>query len=172
MVHEMANEGSIDWRRVSWLLTDVDGVLTDGRIYAADQGGFCKAFSTKDGLAIKRWIDAGIGMVWISGHASLGVERRARELGVSHLFQGVDDKRSLAERFFFDHRIDPADVAYVGDDLSDLPVMRIVGLPIAVADAVEELLPAARYITAKIGGQGAIREVVERVMRAKGIWSV
>ncbi|MBI2369790.1 MAG: HAD-IIIA family hydrolase [Deltaproteobacteria bacterium] len=155
-------------RRVRLLILDVDGVLTDGRVMYTDQGAELKAFDVKDGHGVKRLLGAGVDVVWLSSRESEAVARRAKELGVAVALQGVADKLEAYGRLLDERRIPDEQVAYVGDDLPDLPLLQRVGLALAVADAVEEVKAVAHYVTRRRGGRGAVREVCEMILRARG----
>lgn len=155
-------------RGVKLLLMDSDGVLTDGRLYFSASGEELKVFNVKDGQGLVSWHSAGFSSGIISGRNSPIVETRARELGIKFVHQGVEDKIQaflaiLAEAYVSD----PAEVAYIGDDVGDIPLMRKVGLAVAVADAVDEAKKAAVYVTRAKGGRGAVREVTDLLLRAK-----
>lgn len=157
--------------RVKLLLMDCDGVLTDGRITLLENGDEEKSFHTRDGHGIVLLHRAGLSSGIISGRTSSLVERRARELGMKYVRQGTWDKikdfgELLAEAGVTDH-----EVAFVGDDVTDIPLMQRSALAIAVADAVPETRAAAHYITELPGGYGAVREVTELILKAQGRWS-
>jgi 3-deoxy-D-manno-octulosonate 8-phosphate phosphatase (KDO 8-P phosphatase) len=156
--------------RVELLVLDADGVLTDGRIVYADDGAEIKSFHVRDGSALRLWADAGKRAAVISGRDSPAVTRRARELGVGHLFQGAGAKLEVLRRLLAETGLAAAQVCAVGDDLPDLPLLKNCGLGIAVADACPELRAAAHFITRARGGHGAVREVVELLMRGRGLW--
>lgn len=156
--------------QVRLLLLDVDGVLTDGRVYYSDRGEELKAFHTQDGLGIRLLQKAGIQVGLITGRASEAVRRRARELDITLLFQGVRDKAALLEGISSETGVPTAEMAFVGDDLVDLPPMVRVGVAIAVANAVDEVKDAAAFTTRACGGSGAVREVAEAILMARGLW--
>jgi 3-deoxy-D-manno-octulosonate 8-phosphate phosphatase (KDO 8-P phosphatase) len=156
--------------RVKLLLMDCDGVLTDGRIWILENGEDQKAFHTRDGLGIDLLHRAGLKSGIISGRTSSALERRAQSLGVSYLWQGRDDKRQAFADTLAQAQVTNEEVAFVGDDLTDLPLMRQSGLAIAVADAVPEVKAHAHYVTSAKGGKGAVREVVELILKAQGRW--
>ncbi|MDX1962100.1 MAG: HAD hydrolase family protein [Pirellulales bacterium] len=157
-------------QRVELFLSDVDGVLTDGGVIFDNQGLEIKRFHIRDGLGIKLWQQAGYRFGIITGRASQIVRVRATELGIDLLRQGVEDKWAMARQMIQELQIRPEQVAYMGDDLPDLPVMRQVGLAIAPADAAREVRNAAHLITELRGGQGAVREALEAVLQAQGRW--
>jgi 3-deoxy-D-manno-octulosonate 8-phosphate phosphatase (KDO 8-P phosphatase) len=156
--------------RVKLLLMDCDGVLTDGRIWILENGEDQKAFHTRDGLGIDLLHRAGLKSGIISGRTSSALERRAQSLGVSYLWQGRDDKRQAFADTLAQAQVANEEVAFVGDDLTDLPLMKQSGLAVAVADAVAEVKAHAHYVTKAKGGKGAVREVVELILKAQGRW--
>lgn len=155
---------------VELMISDVDGVLTDGGIIFDNQGVEIKRFHSRDGFGIKIWRKAGLRFAIITYRTSHIVKVRAAELGVDFLRQGFEDKLPAALEIISELKLTPQQVAYVGDDLQDLPVMRNVGMPIAVADAAEEVRACAAYITNVKGGYGAVREAIELILKAKGLW--
>jgi 3-deoxy-D-manno-octulosonate 8-phosphate phosphatase (KDO 8-P phosphatase) len=153
---------------VSLVVLDVDGVLTDGRLWYGPDGESLKSFDVRDGHGIKMLIAAGIGVAVISGRRSAAVTARMRELGVSDVAQGVGDKaRALAE-LLQRNAIDARRVACLVDDTPDLGLMAAVGLPAAVADAHPDVLAAARHVTRAPGGRGAVREFCDWLLAARG----
>jgi 3-deoxy-D-manno-octulosonate 8-phosphate phosphatase (KDO 8-P phosphatase) len=161
-------------RKVKLLLMDVDGVLTDGRLfYFETRAGVVeetKGFDSKDGIGLLLAREVGLRTGFISGRRSSGVEERAKLLGVEFVYQGAARKMPAYSSILAETNLKDEEIAYVGDDLPDLPILRRVGLPAAVADAVPEVLKAARYVTRKKGGHGAVREVVELILKARGLW--
>jgi 3-deoxy-D-manno-octulosonate 8-phosphate phosphatase (KDO 8-P phosphatase) len=151
------------------LVLDVDGVLTDGTILLG-AGEELKHFHVRDGLGLKRLMSAGVEVAVISGRDSAAVTRRMAELGVRHVYQGIEDKLAVLERLRSTLGIDALEIAVVGDDLPDLAPMRAAGLAIAVADAHEEVRAAADWVTQTGGGRGAVREVADRLLAARA-WS-
>lgn len=147
---------------------DVDGVFTDGRFHLSDDGVESKAFSTQDGYGIRRLLQAGVQVAVISGRNSAAVERRMSELGVAHVFLGCRDKVATFRELCDQLGISARQCAYVGDDLPDLPLLRLVGYSVAVANAVRELHETCDYVTAAAGGSGAVREICDRVIAARG----
>ena len=155
-------------KRIRLLVLDVDGVLTDGGIYMGPDGEAMKRFDIKDGLGIALWHRAGGMTAILTGRSSKIVENRAKELHISVVRQGCTDKRTAYEKLKAELKISDEEIAYIGDDIIDLPVMKQVGLPVAVADAVPEVRSVACVVAAHKGGLGAIRETVERILRAQG----
>jgi 3-deoxy-D-manno-octulosonate 8-phosphate phosphatase (KDO 8-P phosphatase) len=157
-------------RNIEFILSDVDGVLTNGGIVFDNQGIETKQFHSRDGLGIKLWRRAGGKFGLLTARASHIVKLRSSELGVDVLRQGFEDKLPAAQQLFSELHLDPAKVCYIGDDLPDLPVMQCVGFGVAVADAAEEIRQAAHHVTDLAGGQGAVRETIEFILKIKGSW--
>ena len=156
--------------RVKLLLMDCDGVLTDGRIWLVDREQQ-KAFNVRDGLGLNLLHECGIKSGVISGLNSSALARRSEALGISYVRQGNNDKIAAFEEILSEATVEPSHVAYVGDDLTDLPLLRRVGFSVAVADAVAEVRAAAHFVTEARGGNGAVREVIEIILKAQGRWS-
>ena len=154
-------------QRIRALVLDVDGVLTDGGMYYGPGGEGLKRFNVKDGMGLGLVIEAGIAVALISGENSEILRRRAEKLKIADVFVGVEDKLKTMEGFLAARKIALAEAAYVGDDLNDLPPMTMVGLPIAVADAVPQVRKAAKWITTRRGGDGAVREVCDALVDAR-----
>lgn len=157
--------------KIKLLVLDVDGVLTDRKIYFSDTGHEYKAFNAHDGLGIKLLRATGVEVGVITARRSAVVERRMQELGVVHLYQGQEDKRTALKTLMEKLGLIADQIAYVGDDLPDLPLMRSVGLGIAVADACEYVCLHADWVVQMDGGRGAARAVCELIMQAQGTWS-
>lgn len=158
-------------RRIRLLLLDVDGVLTDGRIIYDAQGIETKAFDVKDGHGLKLLQRSGVQVGIITGRQSEVVNIRARELGIDIVYQGVKDKLVPFEEVLQNLRLTADEVAYMGDDLPDLPVLRRAGWAVAPADAVGEIKPYVHYVTVGPGGRGAVREVCDLLLRERGHWT-
>jgi 3-deoxy-D-manno-octulosonate 8-phosphate phosphatase (KDO 8-P phosphatase) len=156
--------------RIEVLVLDVDGVLTDGRIIYTDAGEELKAFHVRDGSGLKLWTSLGKQAGIITGRRSAIVERRAKELGIAAVAQGVDDKKAALVQMLASLGRKPDEACVVGDDIVDVPMMRAAGLAAAVADACEEAKEDADYVTQSRGGRGAVREVIELILRAQGRW--
>lgn len=168
----MVHDAEIKQRaaRVKLLLMDCDGVLTDGRIELLEDGDENKMFHTRDGHGIVLMHRAGLSTGIISGRSSSFVERRARELGMIHLRQGTWDKVKDYSEILAEAGVTESEVAYIGDDVTDIPLMQRSGLAIAVADAVFEVRANAHFITTLTGGFGAVREACEIILKAQGQW--
>lgn len=157
-------------RRVRAIVSDVDGVLTDGGILYGAEKLEIKRFHVRDGLGIKLARLAGLKVFLVSGRSSAALRRRSRETGVDRLWQGCVDKRKILDIIKERYGINPREICYLGDDLPDLPLLSRVGLSVAVADAAGELRGKAEIVTKKRGGEGALREVVEIILKAQGKW--
>ena len=157
--------------RIKLLLVDCDGVLTDGRLWLTEDGDEQKSFNAHDGLGLSLLHRAGLKSGIITGRSSKAVARRAAELGVEFVRQGERNKIAAFEQVLQQAGVTESEVAYVGDDLPDIPIMKRAELAVAVADAVEETRSVAHYITRARGGRGAVREVVELILRSQGRWS-
>ena len=157
--------------RVKLLLMDCDGVLTDGRITLLENGDEQKSFHTRDGHGLVLLHRAGLQSGIISGRTSSLVERRARELGMHYVRQGTWDKIKDFDELLAEAGIDDREVAFVGDDVTDIPLMQRSELAVAVADAAPEARAAAHFVTELPGGFGAVREVCELILKAHGRWS-
>jgi phenylphosphate carboxylase delta subunit len=153
------------------LLLDVDGVLTDGRIIIDDRGVESKHFHVRDGQGVSLLKRCGIDVGFITGRFSNAVRHRAKDLRVSLVFQGVQDKLRIYQQIKQKTRLTDKQIAYVGDDIIDLPVLRCVGLAVMVGDGSAELKPYADYITLARGGMGAVREVAELLLKAQHKWA-
>ena len=149
---------------------DVDGVLTDGSLYLGDDGQEYKAFNSKDGLGMKLLQSSGVEIAIITARTSQVVALRMQSLGIDHLYQGRRDKLPAFEELLKRLQLQPQQVAYVGDDLLDLPIMGRVGLAFTVQDANHEVVKRAHWQTQAPGGRGAAREVCELLMRAQGTY--
>ncbi|APG26602.1 phenylphosphate carboxylase subunit delta [Syntrophotalea acetylenivorans] len=157
--------------KIRLLLLDVDGVLTDGRITYDANGIESKSFDVKDGHGLKMLQRTGIKVGIITGRESEIVALRARELGIEILYQGAKQKLPPYEAILQEHGLEDHEVAYVGDDLVDLPILNRVGFAVTVADGVEELRGPVDYVTRRPGGHGAVREVCDLLLKETGFWT-
>jgi 3-deoxy-D-manno-octulosonate 8-phosphate phosphatase (KDO 8-P phosphatase) len=155
------------FRRVKLLVLDVDGVLTDGRLYYGAQGESLKTFHVRDGHGIKQVQAGGITVAIISGRKSAAVLNRARGLGIKHVFQGVDDKLAALRKLTRKLKVSLEECACIGDDTPDAPILNACGLGVAVADAHADALAAADLETSRPGGHGAVREVCDWLVAAR-----
>ncbi|MEA3179700.1 MAG: 3-deoxy-D-manno-octulosonate 8-phosphate phosphatase phosphatase [Gammaproteobacteria bacterium] len=152
---------------IQLLVLDVDGTMTDGKLYFGPRGEAIKVFHVRDGQGIKHLDEAGIHVAVISGRTSKMVSVRCRELGVEHVVQGAKDKVAAFEKLRKRLKIDVSESACVGDDTADVPLMKVVKLAFAVADAHRDALRAAHVVTSLPGGQGAVREVCDYLLDAR-----
>jgi YrbI family 3-deoxy-D-manno-octulosonate 8-phosphate phosphatase len=157
-------------RGIELILADVDGVLTDGKVILDNQGIESKHFHIRDGLGIKLWQKAGYRFGVITQRSSQSLKVRAAELGIEIVRQGTPDKLASVKQVLSEVRVRAAQVCYLGDDLPDLPVLRAMGMAVAVADACEEVRQAADYVTKAAGGAGAVRETIELILKAQRRW--
>jgi len=169
MVKETINASTIEKaKQIKLLICDVDGVLSDGKVYYSNQGDEIKTFNIKDGLGIKQLINNGIEVAIITGRESKIVARRARELGIRFIYQGKSDKKLAYQEIISQLDIQKNQVAHVGDDLPDLPLMKQSGLGICVADGHEYVRQNADWVTNSCGGQGVIREISDQLLLSQG----
>lgn len=164
-----------DFRRraqqLEWVLCDVDGVLTDGALYIEGRGETLKAFHVRDGLGLALARQVGLRVGLLSARSSPALDRRASELGVDAVLTGREDKLAAFERFLERYRTTASRVAYIGDDLNDLAVLGRCGLAFAPADAAAELEDVVHVVLERSGGRGAVREMIEHLLKARGEWS-
>lgn len=154
--------------KIKLLVLDVDGVLTDGRLFFDFFGNEYKSFHARDGHGLKLLKSTGVELAVISGRKSKSVALRMKMLGIHHVYQGHENKRDAFSELLSKTGLKPEQVAYVGDDLLDLPIMAKVGLAVAVNDAHQEVQARAHWCTALPGGRGAVREVCDLIMQAQG----
>jgi 3-deoxy-D-manno-octulosonate 8-phosphate phosphatase (KDO 8-P phosphatase) len=152
--------------RVKLLCIDVDGVLTDGGLYYTDDGHIQRKYNVKDGVGIKQALDAGVEIAIVSAGVSGSVPARAKTLGIKHVFTGADDKLAVVSKLAEDLGISLEATAHIGDDLNDVPLMEVVGVAITVADAEPAAWAAAAIITERPGGDGAVREICDLLVKA------
>ncbi|MEA1927420.1 MAG: HAD-IIIA family hydrolase [Candidatus Auribacterota bacterium] len=150
--------------KIKLLVLDVDGVLTDGKIYLSGDNQEFKSFNVRDGSALVRGRKEGLNIALISGRSSSSVDRRARELGITEVYQGISDKLPVLEELMDRYSCGREETAYIGDDIADLPIFRRVGLSIAVLDAHPLVIEAADHRTIRRGGEGAVMEIVELLL--------
>jgi 3-deoxy-D-manno-octulosonate 8-phosphate phosphatase (KDO 8-P phosphatase) len=157
-------------RKIRLLILDVDGVLTDGSIILDNGGNEYKSFHVRDGHGIKMLIASGVPVALITGRSSAIVERRAHELGIKDVFQKCFDKVAAYSTLLDKYSLSDDEVAYIGDDIVDIRILSRVGLPVAVADADREIFRYAAMTTTRGGGKGAVREITDFILKAKGLW--
>jgi 3-deoxy-D-manno-octulosonate 8-phosphate phosphatase (KDO 8-P phosphatase) len=169
-LHELDDNVTERARKIRLLILDCDGVLTDGRIIMLPGGDETKAFDVKDGHAMVMARRAGLPIAIISGRKSSFVQARAKELGVAHLHEMAWVKTEPYEAILVEEGVSDDEVCYVGDDVVDIPLLRRAGLAISVADAVEEAKQYSHFVTRRGGGRGAVREVIEIILKAQDKW--
>lgn len=160
------------FKLINTFVLDVDGVLTDGTVYVFDNGEQVRRMSIKDGFALQLAIKKGYRILVISGGNAPAVVERLRKLGLTDIFIGVTDKRTLVLQYMKDHQLQKEGTLFMGDDIPDYVVMKEVGLAVAPADAAQEIKKVAAYITSTKGGKGCVREVIEKVLKLNGHWEL
>lgn len=155
---------------IELIVLDVDGVLSDGVIAVDDNGVETKHFHVRDGSGISLWRKSGKRVAILSGRTAKCVDIRGRELGISPIIQGEPRKLAPFLKLLEEMKLEPHQVCYMGDDLPDVPVLRVAGLAACPSDAVEEVRSVSQIVTRAAGGQGAVREVIERILKRQGLW--
>ncbi|UUV18847.1 HAD-IIIA family hydrolase [Fusobacteria bacterium ZRK30] len=155
---------------IKLVVLDVDGTLTDGKLYIDNNGVETKAFHVKDGMAIAQGIKNGLDILILTGRESKIVEVRAKELGITEIYQGIKDKKTKIEEVLKDKNLNYNNVAYIGDDINDLEVMKLVGYSGCPRDAVKQIRGISDLISEYNGGEGAVREIIEIILEKQGIW--
>ena len=158
-------------RQIRLVVLDVDGVMTDGRIIMDHEGRETKNFNVKDGHGMKVLMRYGVDVILVTGRKSTVVEHRARDLGIGEIHQGVHNKLEIAEAILRNRSMNYDHMAFVGDDIVDIPVLKRAGFSVAVADAVPDVKKCVDFVTINKGGRGAVREVCELILKAKGEWA-
>lgn len=156
---------------ITTFIFDVDGVLTDGTITITTDGEMLRTMHTKDGFAIKTALQAGFHVCVISGGTNEGVRKRLRGLGMTDIYLGAHNKVDQLDEYLDIYDIKAENVLYMGDDIPDLPVMKLVGLPTCPQDAVQEIKAICKYVSHKYGGKGCVRDVIEQVLKVQGKWN-
>ena len=160
-----------DIARIEAMIFDVDGVLTDGRIIPTAEGDFIRCYNCKDGYALAYAIRHGYRVCVITGGYGKILERRLRMLGMQDFYIDCMDKISTLREYMKKYNLNPENVLYMGDDIPDLECMREVGMPVCPADSAAEVIECSRYVSEFEGGRGAVRDIVEQVLRARGDWA-
>jgi 3-deoxy-D-manno-octulosonate 8-phosphate phosphatase (KDO 8-P phosphatase) len=155
---------------ITTFIFDVDGVMTNGDIIAAESGEFLRTFNIKDGYALQLAVKKGYHVCVISGGSGQAMHKRFSGLGIEAAYLGVGDKVKVYEDFLLQHQLQPSEILYMGDDIPDYKVMQLVGLPACPADAVPEIKALSLYISPVAGGKGAVRDVIEKVLKVQGQW--
>lgn len=159
-------------KRINLLIVDIDGVMTDGRIIYSIYGDELKFFDVQDGFGITLLNRVGIRAVIITVKKSRIVKMRARDLKVAKAYQGYTDKMRPFNKILRKFKVKPEEVCFMGDDLIDLPVLKRVGLAVAVPNAVDEVKSSAHYVTSKVGGRGAVREICDLILKSQDKWDL
>lgn len=159
-------------KRIKLLIVDIDGVMTDGRIVCSIYGDELKFFDVQDGFGITLLNRAGIKSVIITAKKSRIVKLRARDMKIARTYQGYSDKLAAFNKILKSFKVSPEEICFVGDDLIDIPVLKRAGLAVAVPNAVEEAKNSAHYITSKMGGRGAVREICDLILKSQTKWDL
>lgn len=149
---------------------DVDGVLTNGLVHVTENGEQLRTFNIKDGYALQLAIKQGYQVVVITGGKSNGIALRLKGLGITQAFLGVGNKVEIYQQFLATQNINPEQIVYMGDDFPDYEVMKLVGLPVCPADAIPEIKAISQYISPKNGGEGCVRDIIEKVLKIQNKW--
>lgn len=157
-------------KEINTFIFDVDGVLTNGDILASDSGEFLRTFNIKDGYALQLAVKRGFHVCIISGGKGQAMQKRFEGLGIKEIFLGVSDKVQILQNFLEKYQVNASQVLYMGDDIPDLKVMKLVGLPTCPADAVPEIKAISEYISPYTGGKTAVRDIVEKALRVQEKW--
>ena len=155
---------------ITTFIFDVDGVLTTGDILASNTGEYLRTFNIKDGYALQLAVKKGYHVCIISGGSGGAMQNRFEGLGIKHIYLGVSDKVSVFEQILAEHQLTPKEVLYMGDDIPDYNIMKLVGLATCPADAVEEIKALSDYISPYSGGKTAVRDIIEKVLKIQGNW--
>lgn len=155
---------------ITTFIFDVDGVLTNSQVLVLEDGKLLRQMNIRDGYALKRAIEAGFRVAIITGGKSAGVVERLKNLGIQDIYAGIEDKLDAYEEFIHLYDLNEEHILYMGDDLPDYAVMRRVGLPTCPADACPEIIQISQYVSPIGGGQGAVRDVIEKVLQVKHVW--
>lgn len=156
--------------KINTFIFDVDGVLTNGEILASDSGEYLRTFNIKDGYALQLAVKKGYHVAIISGGSGAAMQKRFEGLGIPDIFLGVSDKVAVYHNLLLKHTLEASQILYMGDDIPDLNVMKLVGLPTCPADAVPEIKAISAYISPYEGGKTAVRDIVEKVLRVQNQW--
>ncbi len=155
---------------VEMFIFDVDGVFTNSQVLVLEDGKLLRKMNIKDGLAVKKAVGQGYRIAIVSGGKSEGMRHRFKDLGITELHFGVTDKLKVYEELIRTYDQDPGKILYMGDDVTDYPVLRRVGLPTCPNDAVSDVMGIAQYVSPKAGGEGCVRDVIEKTLRLQGKW--
>ena len=157
-------------KHIKAILLDVDGVLTNGILLLTESGEQLRQFNIKDGYALQLAVKRGLKLAALSGARSKGVEYRLKGLGIEDVFLGLDSKIEVYNKYLLENDLSPEQVLFVGDDMPDLQVMKLAGLAVCPADAIEEIKAISHYISPKNGGEGCVRDIIEKVLKIQNLW--
>ena len=157
--------------QINAFIFDVDGVLTDGSVYVHDTGELVRKMNIKDGYALKSAVDAGFKVCIISGGSNEGVRSRLKGLGITDIYLGAHNKIEPYQELLEKYNLNPENILYMGDDIPDYPVMKMVGLPCCPRDAAPEIQQVSKYVSQKDGGKGCVRDVIEQILKVQGKWN-
>ena len=160
------------FRKITTIVLDVDGVLTDGSLLLMEDGQMVRRMNIKDGYALQLAVKKGYRVVIISGGQSEAVRERLQKLGIQEVYLKVENKAALLEEYRIRHQLEWNEILFMGDDIPDFSVMQLAGLPSAPADAASEILQIAAYISHQKGGQGCVRDIIEKIMKLRGDWQI
>lgn len=158
------------FKPITTLVFDIDGVFTDNGLLVTEQGELLRRMNARDGYAVKKALQEGLHIVLITGGTSEGVTLRFQKLGVQHIYSGIENKAVVLQQFINTHQLQIAEILYMGDDLLDAAPMMMVGLATCPADAVPEVLAVAQYVSPYKGGEGCVRDVIEKVLKLQNKW--
>jgi len=161
-----------EFSEIKAIVLDVDGVLTNGVVQVNEQGHQLRSFHVKDGYAVQLAVKSGLPIFVISGAKSEGVRMRMESLGVREIHLGISDKLSILNKILESHQLAFESILFIGDDIPDYQAMKVVGIAACPSDAVEEIKNIAHYISPKAGGNGAVRDIIEKVLKIQGKWSL
>ncbi len=157
-------------KNIDTLIFDVDGVLTNSQLLVTEQGELLRSMNTRDGYALKKALDEGLNLIIITGGNSLGVKRRLQLLGIEQCYDNVKDKLSVLKNIIEENLLNPQRVLFMGDDIPDAECMKYIGMPVCPADAVDEIQKIAQYISDFKGGEGCVRDIIEKVLQVQDKW--
>ena len=157
-------------KHIKAFILDVDGVLTNGMVHVTETGEQLRQFNIKDGYALQLAVKRGYSILVLSGARSKGVELRLKGLGIEHIYLGLDSKIEVYHKFLSNSGLSAEQILYMGDDIPDLPVMKLVGLAVCPSDSAEEIKSVCDYISPKNGGEGCVRDIIEKVLKIRNDW--
>lgn len=157
-------------KNITTIILDYDGVLTDGNILVTQDGDALRTINTRDGYILQYAVKKGYRVIILTGANAQSIRHRFVELGIKEVHQGIEDKLAFFKSYMETHKLNLENILYIGDDIPDYPVMKMVALPVCPADATEEIKSISKYISDKNGGKGCVRDIIEQVMKVQGKW--